>query len=74
MSDCEQCENWYHPKCVGLPKNTNWKKLKYTCKSCIEKNLAAGIPDKSVLNKRSLDLENANNNKKALPSKKLKKQ
>jgi len=66
MIDCEHCENWYHPKCVGLPKNTNWKTLKYTCKFC---------SDKGLLSKRPLDLENTNTaNNKYMQSKKLKKQ
>jgi len=35
MIACENCDNWYHPKCVGISRTANLEKLKWVCSNCI---------------------------------------
>jgi len=31
---CENCDNWFHPKCVGVSRTANLDKLVWYCSNC----------------------------------------
>ncbi|CBQ68026.1 conserved hypothetical protein [Sporisorium reilianum SRZ2] len=52
MISCEQCQDWFHTKCVGMTQKAAKKLDEYVCESCVNKAASTEKPKASKPTKK----------------------
>ncbi|KAI8516537.1 Pyruvate decarboxylase 2 [Branchiostoma belcheri] len=49
MIQCQECQSWYHHKCMPVPESENWEKLPFQCCAKNKALVYESVPDITLL-------------------------
>ncbi|KAI8516563.1 Pyruvate decarboxylase 2 [Branchiostoma belcheri] len=49
MIQCQECQSWYHHKCMSVPESENWEKLPFQCCAKNKALVYESVPDVTLL-------------------------
>ncbi|KAI8516455.1 hypothetical protein Bbelb_050360, partial [Branchiostoma belcheri] len=49
MIQCQECQSWYHHKCMSVPESENWEKLPFQCCAKNKALVYESVPDITLL-------------------------